>query len=359
MSKKKNNDGDFGEMLNNVLSNFSTEDLEKLESNLDKLSGDGYIEYINDKFYNYERPDYASMAKPLSDYLVPLYDVAKPSEVPELCDAAEKIMAEMSAEAREADVRNFIINILANAPQLMEPKDRSNMPLIAAFSLMETFNMTGLCDILIELLRQDMNFFYYYFNAFEDALALILSEICLNNQQVLQDYMLEVGRIPDTKCIVCDAVVKMVIDHPERRLAVMSMLSNVFERYAKINIYEPNIDLMVFSLAQIKAYELCGVLEKVYKAHDIPSIRVSGGFKGAKKLLKNGTKERTITDDSVKDIIDTMAENFDEDADYDDYHENMMKELFGDDFLDDDETYDDSDEGFLPFDENKDDDRKK
>ena len=117
MSKKKNNGKDnLLDLLSdfqNLLSGMNEDEL-RLFDNL--LSNNPKTEELMDSnWYDYQRPNYAKMSKPLAEWLLPMAKVISFEDIPQIGDEAIAKAATMDPTVVESDLRNYIYAFLADA----------------------------------------------------------------------------------------------------------------------------------------------------------------------------------------------------------------------------------------------------
>lgn len=334
MAKKKGPADPF-KVLDNMLTNMSEGEKDFLISMMEQMSIPGkHEEFINKKFFVDNRKDYTSIRKPMSDTLLPLYQAQLPIDVLSTYSAALPLMEAMPRQQREEEARNYLFNLLADAPQHIVDPETSCLHLYGLLAIMEKLDITGLADELIELLRQDMHFFSFYFNGYEDIMALALSKLCRQSLPQLKKFMLEAGRIPEMKHIVLDAVTHRAETHPEARLETVSFLSSLLGEWLNINVYPTNAERLIYNLARLRATETLPLIRRAYQQIDLPNLFVDGGYKGVQRLMKTGCEAITpIEQDSVEQLLNILSN-------YDDNHPN-------DDDISD--PFNLADDNFLPF----------
>ena len=83
-----------------------------------------YEQRMNKQFFRSNHKDYASMCKPLSETMLPLFQARQPRDVANAYNDILDKMKPMTQEVREAEVRNFLLNLLADKkhPEYKEMK---------------------------------------------------------------------------------------------------------------------------------------------------------------------------------------------------------------------------------------------
>lgn len=332
------------EALENLMKNIPLENEADIMKMLDSIMQPGeYEQHMNEQFFRSNHKDYASMCKPLSEMMLPLFHARQPRDVVNAYNDILNKMKPMAQEVREVEVRNFLLNLLAEKDKRMDDSSTSCLYLYGILAVMEHYDITSAADLLIELLCQDMFFYAYYFNGYEDTAELAYSKLCRNALGNLKTYMLETGHIPDMKWIVLDAVTYRAVMHPEDRLAVVSFLSGVLGEMVKMqNVYEITVERLIYCLACLRATEALPIIEQAMNLFQIQGLLISDGFKGVKDLMKSGcTLINEITDNSVEEMLVMVADYADnhpdgsdeEDMDFPFDFDEEDDDSYGDDIL--------------------------
>lgn len=296
--------------LKEMLTNMSQEEIDSLMDMMDKMFQPGeYEKMANERFFVDNRKDYASMRKPVGDILLPLYQARHSAEVLEAYRAALPLMEALTPQQREDEARNFLLNLLADAPQRITDKESSCLFLYGLLAIMEKLDITGLADELIEMLRQDMYFFSFFINGYEDVMTLALSKLCRRSLPQLKSFMIEKGRIPEMKFLVLDAVTHRAETHPEARLEVVSFLSSLLGEWLKILVYPVNAERLIYNLARLRATETLPLIQKAYQQIELSGLFVEGGYKGVQGLMKTGCEAiELINQDTVEQMLVSVAD---------------------------------------------------
>lgn len=287
--KKKNNEGEFNDMLMSTL--------------------DDMIDMQND-VYGYQRPDYAKDVQPLAECLVNLPNAAKPSEALATYAHIHSVMEGLSKEENEQMLRNYLMNVLADGltHDFQNEKEKSCLSLFVVFQLVDDFQLTGLFDVILETLKQAPNFFQFYYGSFEDVATLILARVGTEHLDELKEIMENDIFVAEIYPIVFNAVVQMAVENPSCRLKVLTWVANVLKSCLETTIPIMAMDWTVKSLAQIKAVELLPMFKDIYKVCDVPPIEIKNGIKGVTKLLTKGTDEQIVDFASFKEMLELLEE---------------------------------------------------
>ncbi len=211
MAKKKNSQSLPG-LLEEIMSLLTLEEqeiaLELFDDGVNQVDEQSHI------YYHYQCPDYRLIAQPVAPYLMPLWkmndvNALSPAEIYSSC-------AVVPQEILERDLRNFIFNIFVQYRKMSS--ECHSYRLWYALGIMEHFHMERCLDIVLEVLRQDLDFYDFYFGyLYETMLSAITYQLGQNQLDVLMDFMREPGLLLMSKYRVVEAVAHIVIAHPDRR----------------------------------------------------------------------------------------------------------------------------------------------
>ena len=311
--------------LMDLLSGLSPEQQMQLMDNLDAYAQSGKsMKEMQEDMYTYQCPDYAKQVKLLAKFLVPLIDSAKPSDVVAAYEQAYEAMVSLSQQEREDALRNFCMCILADGQKgkYGRVEDATALPLFAAFRLADDFQLVGLFDVFLETLKQNPNFYEFYYRGFEDAVTLMLAHAGVGHLEEMKDMMNTDGFVSEVYPIILNAVVQMAVETPACRLQVLAWVSDVLKSCVEVTIPSMAMDWCVKSLAQIKAVELLPIIKSIYKEFQVPPVEIKNGIKGVTKLLTKGTDERIVEIADFEEFFDELLVG--EDNDFD---------IFGDDLF--------------------------
>ena len=349
MAKKKKGKGagfDSGnpmlDALTEMLSGLSPEQQMQFMDNLDTYMRSGKsLQDMQDDMYTYQQPDYTKEAKPLAQYLEPLQDAAKPSEVMAAYAVAYEAMSKLSEQEREADLRNFFMNLLADGltHDFDNELNATCLPMIAAFMLTDDFKLTGLFDVILETMKQAPSFYQFYFGGFGDAATLILAHVGVGHLEELKTMMKTDGFVSEVYPVVLNAVVQMAVENPFCRLQVLAWVSDVLKSCIDTTVPSMAMDWIVKSLAQIKAVDLLPLIKEIYKKYNVPPVEIKGGIKAVTKLLSEGTDDRIVEFLDFKELMEVLMEGEADDFEFNDDDEELGDELADEFDDDDDEEY--------------------
>ena len=341
MAKKKNGKGSGNPVLDaltDMLGAMSPEERMQLMANLEKIAqSESPVNDLLEVTYTYQCPDYTREVKPLAGYLQPLLRSALPSDVLLAYEEAYGEMVSLSHQEQEDVMRNFFMHILADGLTrcFAQEANATALPMIAGFQLVDDFKLTGLLDIILELLKQNMDFYEFYFGAFEEAITLILAHVGVGHLEELKEMMKTEGFLPEAYPIIFKAVVQMAVEDPFCRLQVLGWAADVLKSCVEVTFPAMAMDWLVEALAVIKAVDLLPLVKDIYKKFDIQPMIVKGGIKEITKLLSKGTDVRIVGFADFKQLLNLLLEgeacNFD----------------VGDDWFDDDDDERDADALFF------------
>ena len=341
MAKKKNGKGSGNPVLDaltDMLGAMSPEERVQLMANLEKIAqSESPVNDLLEVTYTYQCPDYTREVKPLAGYLQPLLRSALPSDVLLAYEEAYGEMVSLSHQEQEDVMRNFFMHILADGLTrcFAQEANATALPMIAGFQLVDDFKLTGLLDIILELLKQNMDFYEFYFGAFEEAITLILAHIGVGHLEELKEMMKTEGFLPEAYPIIFKAVVQMAVEDPFCRLQVLGWAADVLKSCVEVTFPAMAMDWLVEALAVIKAVDLLPLVKDIYKKFDIQPMIIKGGIKEITKLLSKGTDVQIVGFADFKQLLNLLLEgeacNFD----------------VGDDWFDDDDDERDADALFF------------
>lgn len=226
MAKKKNSQFLPG-LLEDIMSLLTPEEQE-IAFELFNDGANQVDEELSHIYYHHQCPDYRLIAQPIASYLMPLWTMddmssLSPAEIYSSC-------AVIPQETLERDLRNFIFNIFVVYRKM--PEKCYSYRMWYALGIMEHFRMEHCLDIVLEVLRQDLDFYDFYFGyLYETMLSAITYQLGQNQLDVLMDFMKEPGLLPMSKYRVIEAVAHIVITHPDRREEVMDWFGYLLSYY--------------------------------------------------------------------------------------------------------------------------------
>lgn len=316
--KKKNSNDEFNDMLMSVLgdmlNSLSPDMKDKIMDKINEHAAEGkdMIDMQNE-MYHYQRPDYTKDVQPLAECLLPLQNAAKPSEVLEVYAKIHDEMKGYSKDEQELMLRNYLMNVLADGltHDFDNEYEKSCLPLFVVFQLVDDFQLTGLFDVILETLKQNPNFFQFYYGGFEDVVTLMLARVGADHLDELKEMIKTDGFVSEVYPTIFNAVVQMAIENPFCRLSVLAWASDVLKSCIDMTIPSMAMDWIVKSLAQIKAVDLLPLIKEIYKEYKVPAVEIKNGIKGVTKLLAKGTDEQIVDFTSFKEMLERLQEGED------------------------------------------------
>lgn len=316
--KKKNSNDEFNDMLMSVLgdmlNSLSPDMKDKIMDKINEHAAEGkdMIDMQNE-MYHYQRPDYTKDVQPLAECLLPLQNAAKPSEVLEVYAKIHDEMKGYSKDEQELMLRNYLMNVLADGltHDFDNEYEKSCLPLFVVFQLVDDFQLTGLFDVILETLKQNPNFFQFYYGGFEDVVTPMLARVGADHLDELKEMIKTDGFVSEVYPTIFNAVVQMAIENPFCRLSVLAWASDVLKSCIDMTIPSMAMDWIVKSLAQIKAVDLLPLIKEIYKEYKVPAVEIKNGIKGVTKLLAKGTDEQIVDFTSFKEMLERLQEGED------------------------------------------------
>lgn len=287
---------------------------------------DTYASSLSEAFYRYQCPDYKKETKSLAPCLEPILDTD---------EIGDKLKADLvrgcsaiSKEELEDAIRNLVWCIFVEFKDTKEPEFM--FLIVAVFWLMEHYELEDCLDIVLEIMRQDCDFYAVFYNTkLASLLAIMIYQLGRNRLDELQEFMKEPGLIPFGKYFVADAVAHIAVETPERRAEVMDWFCKILDFYLEnFATGEPDIpfvtDHISKCLLEIRGVEALPVLEKINAKYKLPN-QEAPAFKTLKRQMPGhkitGLECTTINEFLDKNDIDYYVMRFDDDdfdlSDYD------------------------------------------
>jgi hypothetical protein len=165
MAKGKDPNEEFYQFISqmkDMLENMSEKEREQFKKVM--MSEAGLAELENEKFYTYQKPDYASKAAKEIDWqwLAPFWHVEPDDDKLELCEFVERdgLNMKMTQKQQREELRGYMYLLFSR----FEPDRHENRwKLYGPLWMMERLKMTDCLDLVLEALRQDAYFFHNFF----------------------------------------------------------------------------------------------------------------------------------------------------------------------------------------------------
>lgn len=268
------------------------------------------VEELSRTYYHHQCPDYGLIAQPVASYLMPLWTMEEVSELSP--DEVYASCALVPQETLERDLRNFVFNLFVAYRK--DPEAYYSYKMWYALGIMEHFRMERCLDIVLEVLRQDLNFYDDCFGfLYETMLSAITYQLGRNQLDVLMDFMKEPGLLPMAKYRVIEAVAHIVIAHPARRGEVMNWFCDLLGYYFEVLKNPENdvcstllVDHVAACMMDIRGVETLPLLQKIYQTYHIKSYGVPEISELKKKMPH--TDMCGLEKDRVEDFLDEVLE---------------------------------------------------
>lgn len=341
MAKKKDTQP-MTDLLNGIMSSMTNEEL---EAAIEMLVGgaDKFSDEFFETYYHYQCPDYSQIIQPIAPYLMPLWEIYDLEELSltELYDMCSSI----PKDELERALRNFVFNILVEFKK--DPEGCSMHRTWYVFALMDHYRLERCLDVVLEILRQDLNFYNHHFGfECEELLSIIVYRLGKKKLSALMDFMKEPGLLPVSKYRVVEAVANIVIASPSRRVEVMAWFCKLLNYYFTV-LDDPENDIcpsmlldhIAACMMDTRGVETLPILEKIYQTHHITSYGIED-ISILKKKMPH-TELHGLEMDSVEAFLNDYMESlcfdriFDDDFDDDDYFDDEDdEEYFDDEYFD-------------------------
>lgn len=324
MTKKKNSPS-----LNNIfedLMSLLTPEEQQMAIELLNNGPNGINEELSHIYYHHQCPDYSLIAQPIAPYLMCLWTM---EDVSDLSPVELYVScSEIPQETLERDLRNFIFNILVAYRKM--PEKCYSYRMWYALGMMEHFHMERCLDIVLEVLRQDLDFYDFYFGyLYENMLSAIIYQLGRNHLDVLMDFMKEPGLLPMAKYRVVEAVAHIVIAHPAQRIEVMGWFCKLLNDYFDLLKDQENdicstllLDHITACMMDIRGVETLPILEKIYRTYHIEPYGIPNVSVLKKKMPY--TEMHGLEMERVEDYLDEVFEAANDEEDEEDFYEDPL-----------------------------------
>lgn len=317
MAKKKTTPE---EHLAALLGELTPEEQSKVLDMLQDMS-DAYASELSETFYHHQCPNYKKMTKSLAPCLEPILETDEmddnlKSELVRLCSTLPK-------EELEDALRNLILCTFVEFNETKEPEFM--FLVVAVFWLMEHYELEECLDIILEILRQDFDFYSVFFNTkLASLLAIMIYQLGKNRLDDLQEFMKEPGLIPYGKYFVAEAVAHIAVETPERRSEVMDWFCKILTCYLdKMAAGVPDVPFVIDHISkcmlEIRGVETLPVLEKINAKYNLPNQDAPAFATLKKKMPRHkitGLKFNSVDSYLANNDIDYYVIRLD-DEDYD------------------------------------------
>ena len=280
MSKKngKNPEGITLEDLKAILENMdnmSDEEIEHakelyqqfVENNKD--SGDPNT--LNAVYYRYERPEqYNKGSKKIATWLRPMWKADYEDSWLQLCHDTALKGEGLTDEARSRDIRKYICLLIDDFNE-HDDVEQDAIRLIGPLWLIEHYKLTDCLDLVLELLRQEAWFYTAYIDPAPQCLSAVIYQIGHEQTDLLRGMLYESGLIPLIKPIVFNALVWIALRLPQKRLAIVHVISTYLNHsldICKQGASPRNIPMYAYALAYAHIHEARSILKRLFTEID-------------------------------------------------------------------------------------------
>ena len=344
MTKGKDPNEEFYQFISqmkDMLDNMSEKEREQFKKVM--MGESGLAELENEKFYTYQKPDYASKAAKEIDWqwLAPFWHVEPDDDKLKLCEFVERdgLNMKMTRKQQREELRGYMYLLFSR----FEPEHHENRwRLYGPLWMMERLKMTDCLDLVLEALRQDAYFFHNFILRYTEWPSAVVYQLGKDQLDTLENFLYEQGIIPDAKPIVLNALVWTYLRHPEKRLRILAIITKFLNHcldICKKGASTMNIEQYALALATAHIKETMPQLRRLFTELEVPTMLLTDG---ADEL------ERAMNDKSVYYYCEyDSLDGFLHDA-------HAMYEADEDEFRQlgyDDEDWDEEDDGPYDFDD--------
>lgn len=323
----------------------SESEIDFMKLTLENLGPQGAMQEAMGKYYSYNAPDYSKMCEPICKELAfmhPDYDFEENQDSISDTDIYQKLcdyLATLSTAEQAETINNILMAHLAKWHS--EDDDIYMFPVQAAVAAMEHFHLHGCLPMMLELLRQDLEFFECFF--FNDDLDFMIPGVIYHiigkeDLPVLMEYMKTGGMIFYFKRYIALAVAHLAKNDSSALSDIQQWLIDIIKFYEPIGedtdmFDNGTLDTLIYCCIHTNNIAAKDDIVRLYSKYDIPDVMVKGGEKEFRKTIKKanlGTLcDETFPESGEEDFMRFLKKNDVVDEDDEDY---------------DDEDYDNDDE---------------
>lgn len=305
------------EQMAALLGELTPEEQSQLLGMLQDMS-ENYVSELSKTFYHYQCPNYKKMTKALAPCLEPILETDDIDD--NLKSELVRLCSPLSKEELGDAIRNLIWCIFVEFKETKEPEFM--FLIVAVFWLMEHYELDDCLDIVLEILRQDSDFYAVFYNTkLASLLAIMIYQLGKNRLDTLLEFMKEPGLIPFGKYYVADAVAHIAVETPERRPEVMDWFCKILNCYLdKMAARVPDVPFVIDHISkcmlEIRGVEALPVLEKINAKYSLPTQEAPAFAKLKKKMPGHkitGLKFVTIDSYLANNDIDYYVMRLDDD----------------------------------------------
>ncbi len=331
---------DFHQMIESfqqMLSKMSDDDKQELS---DLFQGKKDLaEVANERFYSYEKPDYAALASHELQWLAPFWDVQNYDDKAALCHAVadDAKKRKLTRQQMTDEMHGYMYKLFAEFDR-HEPGNRWR--LFGPLWMMEQEQMTECLDAVLEALRQDAYFMHAYYLQFEEWVAAALYQLAKDTPEKLESYLYEQGIMPESKPVVFMALVMVWLRQPQKRMAVTTMITNFLSHCLDICLKGAspmNLESYAITLATAHVKEALPILCRIFNELRVPTFIIDDGISEVEKVMNNDKELYRVMHDSIDGFLNDEEElGYLEDHDAEGYYPGPVED-------DDDDIYSDGD----------------
>lgn len=320
----------------------SDSEIDFMKQTLESLGPGGAMQEAMGKYYSYDAPNYGKMGKPICKELAfmhPDYDIVKHQDFTSYANSYQKLcdyLNTLSTEEQTETINNILVAHLAKWHS--DDDDIYTFPVQAAVAAMEHFHLQGCLPMMLELLRQNLEFFESFF--FFDNLDFMISGVIYHiiekeDLPVLMKYMKTGGMIFYFKRYIALAVAHLAKEDASALPDIQQWLIDLIKFYAPIGedtdmFDNDTLDTLIYCCIHTNNIAAKDDIIRLYSKYDIPYVMVKGGEKEFRKTIKKASLG-TLCDETfpesgeqvfmrflkTNDVVDEDEEDYD-DENYDD-----------------------------------------
>jgi len=257
---------------------------------------------LNAHYYAYEGPQrYNTGSNRVPRWLKKMWKPHVYDSWLELCEDAGEAGKELTSEKRSQDVRKYVYMLIDQFYDDGCNPEQNPIKLLGALWLIEHFRLTDCLDLVLEVLRQDAWFYTAYIDYAPQCLSAVLYQIGSDRSEALRDMLYEEGLIPLIKPIVFNALIWTAVRQPQKRIAVVAMLTAYLNHcldICKKGASARNISNYALALAYFHIDEARPILRRLF--NEVKSLD--------KKVLK---EVESIYDDPTDQTVGKLFDSVD------------------------------------------------
>lgn len=265
---------------------------------------------INEKFYTYKKPDYEKNIPERINWLGPFWNAQFDDDKKELChfveDDAKRL--KLTPQQKQDEIRGYMNMLFARFDkQHLENRWKLYGPLW----VMEREQMTDCLDLVLEALRQDAFFMQAFVEQHEEWASAVIYQLGREQLDTLESFLYEQGIIPNAKPVVLNALVWVLIRHPEKRLRITAILTKFLNHCIDIcrkGALTMNLERYAIALATAHVKETLPLLKTMFSELDIPTFFLADGFNSIDMVMNAPTMQYYCKYDSLDQYLNDAEE---------------------------------------------------